>query len=69
VQGVHAKRTCFQVCKLRRLSAEHARWAPEVFWKRKRIDPLETEQDERSEEIAQGVCKSGLITSPKAQEG
>jgi hypothetical protein len=31
--------------------------------------PLETEQVESSEEIAQGVCKSGLIPSPKAQEG
>jgi hypothetical protein len=30
--------------------------------------PLEIEQVESSEEIAQGVCKSGLIPSPKAQE-
>ena len=33
-----------------------------------RLSPLEAELAENLEEIAQGVCESGLISSPKSQE-
>jgi hypothetical protein len=55
--------------KAQEVEAECARRAPKVFWEDvEGLSPLEIERVQSSEEIAQGVCRSGLIPSPKAQE-
>jgi hypothetical protein len=44
---------------------EHQNYSEEGV---ERSSPLEDAPAENSEEIAQGVCESGLISSPKSQE-
>jgi hypothetical protein len=60
----------FQVLKLKRshervFQEEHQKSSEEGT---EGPSPLEAKPAKKSEEIAQGVCKSGLIPSPKAQE-
>jgi hypothetical protein len=40
-----------------------------VFWKMQKGNPLRNEKDKSLEEISQGACESGIIPSPKSQEG
>jgi hypothetical protein len=60
----------FQVLNLRRSRArvfqeEHQNSSEEGT---EGQSPLEAKPAKKSEEIAQGMCKSGLIPNPKAQE-